>query len=166
MSEPISINETRETTSKLSREKKELPIVIINGKKYAECCKGKYYMSLEEQKKIGERLIENTTELVEIFAYRIYRINPEGDKFEGGGYIRYAENLDKINENQSYWIGADAKVCDRTTVVHEDKSVNGTTFINSQSSMAQSQNLSRATDEISENIEKYKEKNPPLNFGN
>lgn len=87
MTKAILINETYETTNKLNREDKKLLIVIIGDKRYAEYYNGAYYISLEEKEKIGERLIGNTTALVENYVYRIYRINPETNKFEHGGYI-------------------------------------------------------------------------------
>lgn len=168
MTEAILINETCETTNKLSREGKELPIVIIGNKRYAECYNGAYYMSLEE--KISERFTGVGMEIVEDYIYRIYRIyriNPQTGKWEQGGYIQYVENLINYNAEELPWIYGDAKVCGRATVSYDNK-IDGKVSIYSQEGLNNYLNLVelnktiKATDEITEII---KGKNVSPNFG-
>lgn len=168
MSEPILINETCKTTNKLSRESKKLPIVMITGKRCAECYKEAYYMSLEEKEKIGERFTGAGMEIVEDYIYRIYRINPQTGKWERGGRIQYVENLIKSDTKELPWIYGDAKVYGRATVSCDNK-IDGKVSIyyqerlNNYLKLIELDKTTRATNEI---IKTIKEENPSLNFDN
>lgn len=123
MSEPISINETCKTTRKFSMENTKLPIVIIEGKKYVECYNGAYYINPNEKKKIIKTSIEKDIKKIKYNIYRIYRINPQTNKLERGGCIQYIENLNKINPNDTSWIGENVNVSGRVAI-HNNTEIN------------------------------------------